>query len=164
MATTPFYRLGCLSDDDSWSLFKQRAFGMGMNGSNANLETTGRQLVQRCGVVPLAVKAIGSILRFRSQESEWLHVKDSEIWDLEDEGSRIIAVLRLSHEHLPPYMRQCFSFCSIFPKDSVMTKDKLLALWMANGFIPFFKKLKRMLMELLHVKCMISSMVLQHRL
>ncbi|PPD90365.1 hypothetical protein GOBAR_DD12720 [Gossypium barbadense] len=150
MATTPFYRLGCLSDDDSWSLFKQRAFGMGMNGSNANLETTGRQLVQRCGVVPLAVKAIGSILRFRSQESEWLHVKDSEIWDLEDEGSRIIAVLRLSHEHLPPYMRQCFSFCSIFPKDSVMTKDKLLALWMANGFIPFFKKLKRMLMELLH--------------
>ncbi|KAB2023359.1 hypothetical protein ES319_D06G012800v1 [Gossypium barbadense] len=136
MATTPFYRLGCLSDDDSWSLFKQRAFGMGMNGSNANLETIGRRIVQRCGGVPLAIKAIGSILRFRSQESEWLRVKDSEIWDLEDEGSRILAALRLSYEHLPPYMRQCFSFCSIFPKDSVMTKDELMGLWMANGFIP----------------------------
>nr|XP_012466329.1 unnamed protein product [Gossypium raimondii] len=136
MATTPFYRLGCLSDDDSWSLFKQRAFGMGMNGSNANLETIGRQIVQRCGGVPLAIKAIGSILRFRSQESEWLRVKDSEIWDLEDEGSRILAVLRLSYEHLPPYMRQCFSFCSIFPKDFVMKKNELIGLWMANGFIP----------------------------
>ncbi|TYH64872.1 hypothetical protein ES332_D06G016200v1 [Gossypium tomentosum] len=136
MATTPFYRLGCLSDDDSWSLFKQRAFGMGMNGSNANLETIGRQIVQRCGGVPLAIKAIGSILRFRSQESEWLRVTDSEIWDLEDEGSRILAVLRLSYDHLPPHMRQCFSFCSIFPKDSVMTKDELMGLWMANGFIP----------------------------
>ncbi|XP_017641755.1 putative disease resistance protein RGA3 isoform X1 [Gossypium arboreum] len=136
MATTPFYRLGCLSDDDSWSLFKQRAFGIGMNGSNANLETIGRRIVQRCGGVPLAIKAIGSILRFRSQESEWLRVKDSEIWDLEDEGSRILAALRLSYEHLPPYMRQCFSFCSIFPKDFLMIKDELIGLWMANGFIP----------------------------
>ncbi|KHG09524.1 Putative disease resistance RGA1 [Gossypium arboreum] len=136
MATTPFYPLGCLSDDDSWSLFKQRAFGMGMNGSNANLETIGRLIVQRCGGVPLAIKTIGSILRFRSQESEWLRVKDSEIWDLEDEGSRILSVLRLSYEHLPPYMRQCFSFCSIFPKDFVMKKDVLIGLWMANGFIP----------------------------
>ncbi|KAH1057881.1 hypothetical protein J1N35_035946 [Gossypium stocksii] len=134
MATTPFCRLGCLSPEDSWSLFKQRAFGMEKNGSNANLETIGRQIVQKCGGVPLAIKAIGSRLRFRSQEREWLRVKDSEIWELEDEG-RILAVLRLSYEHLPPYMRQCFSFCSIFPKDFVMTKDELIGLWMANGFI-----------------------------
>ncbi|KAB2076057.1 hypothetical protein ES319_A06G013900v1 [Gossypium barbadense] len=79
MATTPFCRLGCLSDHDSWSLFKKRAFGMEKTGSNANLETIGRQIVQRCGGVPLAIKAIGSRLRFRSQESEWLRVKDSKI-------------------------------------------------------------------------------------
>ncbi|TYH64871.1 hypothetical protein ES332_D06G016100v1 [Gossypium tomentosum] len=115
MATTPFYRLGCLSDDDSWSLFKQRAFGMGMNGSNANLETIGRRIVQRCGGVPLAIKAIGSILHFRSQESEWLRVKDSEIWDLEDEESRILAALRLNF---------------------FMEKNELIGLWMANRFIP----------------------------
>ncbi|KAB2057478.1 hypothetical protein ES319_A11G171600v1 [Gossypium barbadense] len=136
MATDPFQRLGCLSDDDSWSLFKQRAFVMGMNEGNVNLEMIGRQIVQRCGGVPLAITAIGSILGSKSQESEWLRVKDSEIWGLEDEGKRILAVLRLSYEHLPPYMKQCFSFCSIFPKDSVMEKDELIGLWMANGFIP----------------------------
>ncbi|KAK9007726.1 hypothetical protein V6N11_074645 [Hibiscus sabdariffa] len=136
MATVPFRRLGCLTDGDSWSLFKQRAFGMGTNEGNANLETIGRRIVQRCGGVPLAIKAVGSILRSKSQESEWLNVRDSEIWDLEDEVSRILAVLRLSYEHLPSYMKQCFSFCSIFPKDHVMKKDELIRLWMANGFIP----------------------------
>ncbi|XP_052488062.1 putative disease resistance protein RGA1 [Gossypium raimondii] len=128
--------LMCLSDDDSWSLFKQRAFEMGMDEGNVNLEKIGRQIVQRCGGVPLAIKATGSILHFKSQESEWLRVKESEIWDLKDEGRRILGVLRLSYKHLPPYMRQCFLFCSIFPKDYVMEKDKLIGLWMANGFIP----------------------------
>ncbi|GMJ12861.1 hypothetical protein like AT3G14470 [Hibiscus trionum] len=136
MATVPFHRLGCLSDDDSWSLFKQRAFGMGTNEGNTDLETIGRHIVQRCGGVPLAIKVIGSILRSKNQESEWLHVRDSEIWKLKDEGSRILAVLRLSYEHLPSYMRQCFSFCCIFPKDYIVRKDELIGLWMGNGFIP----------------------------
>ncbi|KAK8626934.1 hypothetical protein V6N13_134563 [Hibiscus sabdariffa] len=107
MATVPFRRLGCLTDGDSWSLFKQRAFGMGTNEGNANLETIGRRIVQRCGGVPLAIKAVGSILRSKSQESEWLNVRDSEIWDLEDEVSRILAVLSSSRNvmdlsKLPP--------------------------------------------------------------
>ncbi|TYI56008.1 hypothetical protein E1A91_D11G180300v1 [Gossypium mustelinum] len=152
MATIPFYRLGCLSDDDSWSLFKQRAFGMGIKEGNVNLDATGRQILQRCGGVPLAIMAIGSILHSKSQESEWLRVKDSEIWDLEDEGKRILAVLMLSYEHLPPYMKQCFSFCSIFPKDSVMVKDELIGLWMANGFIP-----SRRLLDLHDTGCEIFS-------
>ncbi|XVE91608.1 hypothetical protein REPUB_Repub01dG0024800 [Reevesia pubescens] len=136
MATVPVHHLGCLSNDDSWSLFKQRAFGMGRNEDKGNLETIGRQIVKKCGGVPLAIKAIGSIMSLKSQESEWLHVKDSNIWDLEDEGQRILAVLKLSYDHLPPYLRQCFSFCSIFPKDYVMRKQELIELWMANGFIP----------------------------
>ncbi|XP_052885770.1 putative disease resistance protein RGA4 [Gossypium arboreum] len=110
MATIPVHDLVCFSDDDSWSLFKQRAFGMGMDEGNVNLERIGRQIVQRCGGLPLAIKATGSILRFKSQERESLRVKESEIWDLEDEGRRIL--------------------------DYVMEKDKLIGLWTANGFIP----------------------------
>ncbi|GMJ13627.1 hypothetical protein like AT3G14470 [Hibiscus trionum] len=71
MATVPFHRLGCLTDDDSWSLFKQKAFGMGTNEGNASLEMIVRQIMWRCGGVPLAIKAIGSMLRFKSQESRF---------------------------------------------------------------------------------------------
>ncbi|TYG94361.1 hypothetical protein ES288_A11G183000v1 [Gossypium darwinii] len=133
-------------------LEKQRAFGMGIKEGNVNLDATGRQILQRCGGVPLAITAIGSILCSKSLESEWLCVKDSEIWALEDEGKRILAVLMLSYEHLPPYMKQCFSFCSIFPKDSVMVKDELIGLWMANGFIP-----SRRLLDLHDTGCEIFS-------
>ncbi|KAK8626938.1 hypothetical protein V6N13_134567 [Hibiscus sabdariffa] len=100
MVTVPFRRLGCLSDDDSWSLFKQTVFGMGTNEGNADLEPIGRQIVQRCGGIPLAIKAMGSILSSKSQESEWLHVRDSEIWDLEDEVNRILAVLSSSSTNI----------------------------------------------------------------
>ncbi|XP_016702317.1 disease resistance protein RGA2-like [Gossypium hirsutum] len=66
MAKVPFHCLLCLSDDDSWSSFKKRAFVMGINEGNVNHETIGKQIVQRCGGVPLAINAIGSILCFKT--------------------------------------------------------------------------------------------------
>ncbi|KAA3474672.1 disease resistance protein RGA2-like [Gossypium australe] len=136
-ATVSCHHLECLLDDDSWSLFEKKAFGMRTNEGNVILEMIGRQIVQRCRGVPLAIKTIGSILCFKTQESEWLRVKDNEICDLQDDAKRILALLNLSFEHLPPKMKQFFSFCTIYPKDYVMKKGKLIGLWIASGFIPF---------------------------
>ncbi|GLT82893.1 hypothetical protein SLE2022_012230 [Rubroshorea leprosula] len=45
-------------------------------------------------------------------------------------------VLQLSFSRLPkPALKQCFAFCSIFPKDFVMEKEMLIQLWMAHGFL-----------------------------
>ncbi|CAK9153375.1 unnamed protein product [Ilex paraguariensis] len=135
MATLPIYHLGYLSDDDSWTLFKQRAFGSGRE-ENLELETIGKAIVKKCGRVPLAVKALGSLMWFKSNISEWLFVKESDIWDLSDSENAILPILRLSYDNLHPYLRQCFAYCSIFPKDYEMEVDMLIELWMANSFIP----------------------------
>ncbi|OMP11692.1 Disease resistance protein [Corchorus capsularis] len=136
MTTAPLHRLGFLCYDDSWSLFKQRAFRMGKSEDYPQLEALGKEIVKKCGGVPLAIKALGSLMRFKERESEWVSIKESKMWELEDEGSRVLEVLRLSYRHLKPHLRQCFAFCSIFPKDSILERDNLIQLWMANGFIP----------------------------
>ncbi|XP_058747890.1 putative disease resistance protein RGA4 [Vicia villosa] len=73
-------------------------------------------------------------MRSRRGEKEWLEVKESRIWDLTHENS-ILPALRLSYFHLTPTLKQCFSFCAIFPKDSIIMKEELIQLWLANGFI-----------------------------
>ncbi|OMO55607.1 Disease resistance protein [Corchorus capsularis] len=132
----PIYHLGYLPEHDSWLLFKQRAFQRESEGNNMKLERIGKQIVKKCGGVPLAVKALGSMLRLKRKESEWLSVKESEIWELSDDGSSILPALRLSYDNLPPYLRQCFAYCCIFPKDTKMDKSWLIELWIANGFVP----------------------------
>ncbi|XP_052111325.1 putative disease resistance protein RGA3 isoform X2 [Arachis duranensis] len=44
-------------------------------------------------------------------------------------------VLNLSYQNLRPVLRQCFAFCCLYPKDSVIKKDELIQLWMAQGYL-----------------------------
>ncbi|KAK4426599.1 putative disease resistance protein RGA1 [Sesamum alatum] len=134
MATMGVHQIGYLSEDDSWSLFKQRAFSNG--NAKENLVPIGKAIVKKCGGVPLAIKALGSLMEFKSHESEWLAIKESEMWQLSDDENGILPALRLSYYNLAPAMRQCFAYCCLFPKDYVMEKKELIQLWMANGFVP----------------------------
>ncbi|KAM3693924.1 hypothetical protein ACJW31_07G021600 [Castanea mollissima] len=138
MATLhPIHRMGCLSEDDSWSLFKGRAFGMGRVEEKSELESIGKEIVKKCGGVPLAIKALGSLMSLKNRKSDWESVEKSQIWDLPIGNNSILLALKLSYHHLPPHLRQCFAFCCVFPKGHDLEMNKLIQLWMANGFIPF---------------------------
>ncbi|KAG8364957.1 hypothetical protein BUALT_Bualt18G0052600 [Buddleja alternifolia] len=133
------YEIGKLSEDDSWSLFKQKAFKT--EEVDENLVAIGKVIVKKCGGVPLAIKTLGSLMRSKSHESDWIAIKDSEIW--RDENG-ILQALRLSYDNLMPHMRQCFAYCCIFPKDHEMEEIELVQLWMANGFIPSEGQINRL--------------------
>ncbi|KAH6776596.1 hypothetical protein C2S52_014157 [Perilla frutescens var. hirtella] len=134
MGTLPFHSLEGLSEKDLWLLFKLRAFGQ-ESEAPLNLETIGRQIVKKCSGVPLAAKALGGLLRFKRNENEWIHVSESEIWNLPEEEAVIMPALRLSYHHLPLELRRCFAYCAVFPKDSEMEKQDLIFCWMAHGCI-----------------------------
>ncbi|KAG5227325.1 disease resistance protein [Salix suchowensis] len=135
MATTPVMNMGRLSEEDSWELFHRLALGMRRKEERVQLEAIGASIVKKCGGVPLALKALGNLMRQKDNEYQWIAVKESQIWDLREEASMILPALRLSYTNLSPHLKQCFAFCSIFPKDHVMRREKLVALWMANDFI-----------------------------
>ncbi|KAH0642833.1 hypothetical protein KY289_033807 [Solanum tuberosum] len=141
MGTLQPYELSNLSQEDCWLLFIQCAFGH-QEEINPNLVAIGKEIVKKSGGVPLAAKTLGGILRFKREEREWEHVRDSEIWNLPQEERSILPALRLSYHHLPLDLRQCFAYCAVFPKDTKMEKEKLISLWMAHGFLLLEGKLQ----------------------
>jgi len=132
MGTWETHRLSGLSDSDCWLLFKQHAFRR--YKEHTKFVEIGKEIVKKCNGLPLAAKALGGLMSSRNEEKEWLDIKDSEIWALPQENS-ILPALRLSYFYLTPTLKQCFSFCAIFPKDREILKEELIRLWMANGFI-----------------------------
>ncbi|TXG47845.1 hypothetical protein EZV62_027139 [Acer yangbiense] len=129
-------------DQEKWDrlLFKERAFGHDTEG-HPNHVALGKEIMKKCGGVPLAVKSLGSMMRYKSEENQWQSVVESELWNLSQDENSILPALRLSYSNLPSKLRQCFAYCAIFPKGFTIEKELLIQLWMANGFIPFTEKL-----------------------
>ncbi|CDP21998.1 unnamed protein product, partial [Coffea canephora] len=135
MGTLQTYYLSSLSENECWSLFRQRAFGRQEAEEYPNLVVIGKEIVKKCGGVPLAAKALGGFLRFKREESEWNYVKCSEIWNLPQDTTDILPALRLSYLNLPIELRGCFAYCAVFPKGYEIEKEEVIHLWMANGLI-----------------------------
>ncbi|KAL3348407.1 hypothetical protein AABB24_021859 [Solanum stoloniferum] len=137
MGTTNPYRLEGLSDGDCWSLFQELAYKNRQKELFA-LEEVGKEIAKKCRGVPLAAKALGSLMCLKNQKSEWSFIRDCAMWDLmgHEDGAGILSALRLSYEYLPTHLKQCFAYCSIFPKGYRINKNTLIRLWMAEGFVP----------------------------
>ncbi|KAJ0613162.1 putative virus X resistance protein-like, coiled-coil [Helianthus annuus] len=129
------HELGCLSEEKSWLLFKKHAFAQGRVGDDVRkLEPIGREIVVKCKGLPLAVKTLGSLMWSKSSSNDWQRVKDSNIWNLQE--NNVLPALKLSYDNLVPHLKRCFSYFCLFPKGHELKKDELILLWVANGFIP----------------------------
>ncbi|XP_038980675.1 disease resistance protein RGA2-like [Phoenix dactylifera] len=129
------YRLQRLSDNNCWSLFRNCAFVDGNSSGYPRLEEIGKEIVKKLKGLPLAAKAVGSLLYSKVDEEEWKDILRSEIWELTPDKNSILPALRLSYKHLPPHLKQCFAFCAVFHKDYVFERDNLVQIWMALGFV-----------------------------
>ncbi|XP_073109658.1 disease resistance protein RGA2-like [Elaeis guineensis] len=132
----PPYRLQGLQIDHCWTLFKQRAFRFEREEDNPELVDIGWEIMKKCGGLPLAVKALGSLMNSYTELQEWSAVcKDFEVGGLPMGEAGILHVLKLSYDHLPCHLKWCFTYCSVYPKDHKFEIPRLIQLWMAEGLI-----------------------------
>ncbi|KAL7607659.1 hypothetical protein Lser_V15G13845 [Lactuca serriola] len=128
------YHVSVLSHDNALSLFCQHALGKSNFESHLTLKPYGDGIIEKCGGLPLALIALGRLLRTKTDKEEWKEVLNSEIWGLE-KVDEIAPALRLSYNDLSGSLKRLFAYCSLFPKDHVFDKEELILLWMAEGFL-----------------------------
>ncbi|CAL0331188.1 unnamed protein product [Lupinus luteus] len=127
------HQLEKLLEEHSWLLFAK--YALCDANSTSGLEEIGRKIMKKCNGLPLALKAIGSLLYTKLSYEDWNGILISEVWDISDDGCDIIPALRLSYQYLPSPLKRCFAYCSLIPKDYEFDKDCLVELWMAENFL-----------------------------
>ncbi|XP_074319607.1 disease resistance protein RGA2-like [Silene latifolia] len=129
------YRLEGLSCDYSWRLFQMMAFEQA--NPTEDFVEFGREIVESCANVPLAIRVVGSLL-YGQNMSKWRLFQQKGLAYIPGDKNGITSILKLSYHHLKSPLKSCFSYCAIFPKDYVIDKEMILSLWMAQGYIvPF---------------------------
>uniref|UniRef100_F6HPU8 Disease resistance RPP13-like protein 1 n=1 Tax=Vitis vinifera TaxID=29760 RepID=F6HPU8_VITVI len=85
MGAVSTHRLGELSPEDSWALFTKFAFPNGDSSAYPQLEPIGRKIVDKCQGLPLALKALGTLLYSKAQQREWEDILNSKTWHSQSE-------------------------------------------------------------------------------
>ncbi|XP_073312248.1 putative disease resistance protein At1g50180 [Primulina huaijiensis] len=136
------HRLDFLTDDESWDLLQKIALPIHQSEAySKQFEATGRQLVRKCGCLPLAVSVVGGILRGQQNPGDWnkvlenmdSYLKHGKGVDATDK--RVEQVLNLSYNVLPYYLKLCFLYLGCFREDEDIEVDDVYLIWMAEGLI-----------------------------
>ncbi|XP_078165359.1 putative disease resistance protein RGA3 [Carex rostrata] len=134
MQTTAYCRPINLPEDSCWQLFHHYAFSGRSDIVPTDLVNMGRDIMRKCGGLPLAVKSIAGLLRHETDEETWIEILDNDLWE-SNPSNEIFPALEISYAHLPAHLKRCFLFCSTYPKDYLLQKMNLIELWISHGYI-----------------------------
>ncbi|XP_026459681.1 putative disease resistance protein RGA4 [Papaver somniferum] len=131
---SPYY-LQRLTVDECWSIIKKKAFAAGGAKETSRMVEIGKDIAIKCGGLPLVARTLGSLMHTKSTVGGWESIKANEVFKMPESQSKIILILKLSYDNLSMQLRRCFSYCCVFPKDSEISRNTLIYLWMAEGFL-----------------------------
>ncbi|XP_042031140.1 putative disease resistance protein RGA1 [Salvia splendens] len=126
------HELQMLSDEDCWSIIKEKTFGK--ENVPSELEASGTKIAEKCKGLPLAASVVGGVLLCDKSEERWHSIKEN--WLSRYEGKDIEQILKFSFDNLSlPSLKKCFAYCSIFPKGYKFKTQTLIEYWMGEGFL-----------------------------
>ncbi|KAG8492271.1 hypothetical protein CXB51_009937 [Gossypium anomalum] len=126
-------QLGCLDDDEAWTLFEKKA---GLDDfSDDSIKILANQIVKKCGGLPMAIVPLGSALKGKTQhewQAAYRRLKDrrlTEIKDLDKENAYVC--LEASFDYLKNMeTKTCFLLCFLFPEyDEIYVENLVGYAW-----------------------------------
>ncbi|KAA8546862.1 hypothetical protein F0562_003291 [Nyssa sinensis] len=121
-----------LSDDESWELLCKKAFRRDIVGNHnfpPQFEKLGREMVRKCGGLPLALVVLGRLLATKKSLNEWEAVQRNinvQLNRFQEHKKGVYSVLALSYHELPYYLKPCFLYLGHFPEDWEIQKKQLI--------------------------------------
>uniref|UniRef100_A0A0D9X5N0 Uncharacterized protein n=1 Tax=Leersia perrieri TaxID=77586 RepID=A0A0D9X5N0_9ORYZ len=94
------------------------------------------QLLRKCSGLKLAIETVAKLLAYNSPH-KWGELCDDLPSLLYNDPSlnKIRKVMVRSYRNLPPYLRPCFLYLSIFPEYSDINVETVVDSWLAEGLV-----------------------------
>ncbi|CAL5076021.1 unnamed protein product [Urochloa decumbens] len=133
------HRLSQLTVEDSWMLLVRVAC-LEEAKVTPELKKIGIGILQKCNGLPLAIRAVGGILRQKGyRPKQWQCIHNSRAFSLKDpttgtEGG-VRSSVYLSYQHALPHLKPCFLYLSLFPVDFEIEQQLITQLWISEGLI-----------------------------
>ncbi|KAL2533024.1 putative disease resistance protein [Abeliophyllum distichum] len=122
-----------LTADECWILLKIKVFHN--ESYPLELEDTGMKIARKCGGLPLAVIVIAAVLaNMNKNKAKWEEVAESLRSHISKDNS-CMKILELSYNYLPMHLKPCFLYFVAFEEDREIPVQKLISLWVAEGFV-----------------------------
>ncbi|KAG6388175.1 hypothetical protein SASPL_153374 [Salvia splendens] len=123
--------------DQSWELFMKKAFIHTEHPQcPEELEPIGREIVEKCNGLPLAITVIGALLVEPHTKRRWEEVLEQVNSHYgRAAGSRISTILELSYQNLSPQLKSCFLCLACFYEDANIPVKRLIHIWVGHGLI-----------------------------
>ncbi|WRX16105.1 NB-ARC - like 10 [Theobroma cacao] len=117
------HELQFLTDEDSYVIEEK-------------MEELGKDMVKQCAGLPLAIVVLGGILVTKHSLNDWQIVHENVKSYLRRGRSwGIHEAIALSYDNLPPHLKPCFLYLSVFPEDYKIHVGKLIKLWVAEDIV-----------------------------
>ncbi|CAA7400526.1 unnamed protein product [Spirodela intermedia] len=137
--SAPLLELRLLSEEESGELLSKKAFPNQENIEavcSEPMRDVGKEIARNCGGLPLALVVLGGLLSTKDPSlGAWRRLAETLVWENMEEGRVCLDILALSYEDLPRHLKCCFLYFSSLPKDFKINVDKLIRLWIAEGFV-----------------------------
>ncbi|KAF3640333.1 putative O-acyltransferase WSD1-like [Capsicum annuum] len=131
----PPYHMRLMNFDESWSLLYEKVFAK--DSFPHEFGQLGKQIAFKCGGLPLSIVVIGGLLsKIGKSLGDWQIVASNVSSTVStDVDVQCMKVLALSYHYLPSHLKPCFLYFAIFSEDQLIFVDKVVQLWVAEGFL-----------------------------